>query len=82
MRRTAICFGVWALVAPHCVHAAGDQFHVTDKEKAACTEDAVRLCMNAYPDELKLLDCMKTNRASLSPTCLAAFDAGVRRRHL
>lgn len=82
MRRTAVFLCAWASVAPHAALAAGDQFRVTDKEKAACTEDAVRLCMNAYPDELKLLSCMKANRASLSPTCLAAFDAGVKRRHL
>ncbi len=59
-----------------------DRYHVTDQEKAACTEDAARLCISAYPDEGKLLSCMKTNRASLSPACLTAFDAGVKRRHL
>ncbi len=82
MRRSLVFFGVLACITPHALYAAGDQFHVTDREKAACTEDAVRLCMNTYPDEQKLLSCMKSNRASLSPTCLAAFDEGVRRRHL
>ncbi len=82
MRARADCLGLTLLVAPHVAQAAGDQYHVTDREKAACTEDAVRLCMNTYPDEQKLLSCMKQNRASLSPTCLAAFDAGVKRRHL
>lgn len=62
--------------------AGSDRFHVTAAEKAACTQDAVRLCMATYPDEEKLLSCMKQNRMSLSPTCLVAFDAGVRRRHL
>lgn len=61
---------------------SGDQFHVTDAEKAACTSDAVRLCYGTYPDETKLLSCMKQNRAQLSGTCRMAFDAGVRRRRL
>ncbi len=82
MRSTALILSVLAWAIPCVAWAAGDQFHVTDREKAACTEDAVRLCMSTYPDEGKLLSCMKANRASLSPTCLAAFDAGVKRRHL
>ena len=61
---------------------AGDQYHVTDAEKAACTSDAVRFCYGTYPDESKLLSCMKQNRAALSSTCRIAFDAGVKRRRL
>ena len=61
---------------------AGDQFHVTDAEKAACTSDAVRFCYGTYPDETKLLSCMKQNRSQLSNTCRVAFDAGVKRRRL
>ncbi len=64
------------------VVAVADEFHVTDAEKAACTSDAVRFCYGTYPDEARLLSCMKTNRAALSPVCRVAFDAGVRRRHL
>lgn len=63
--------------------AAGeDRFHVTDTEKAACTSDAVRYCYGTYPDEGKLLGCMKQNRSSLSETCRVAFDAGIKRRRL
>ena len=62
--------------------AATDQFHVTDAEKAACTSDAVRYCYGTYPDETKLLGCMKQNRSLLSDTCRVAFDTGVRRRRL
>jgi hypothetical protein len=62
--------------------AQSDPYHITANEKAACTSDAVRLCMDAYPDEHKLISCMASNRASLSGTCLAVFDAGVRRRRL
>ena len=61
---------------------AADAFHVTEAEKAACGEDAERFCASAYPDEQQLLACMKANRASLSPTCLPVFNAGLKRRGL
>lgn len=59
-----------------------DKFKITDSEKAACTMDAIRLCSGTYPDEDRLLTCMRANHASLSSTCRVAFDEGVRRRHL
>ena len=61
---------------------AADAFHVTEAEKAACMEDAERFCASAYPDEQRLLLCMKANRASLGPTCQPVFDAGMKRRGL
>ncbi len=67
-----------SIVSP--LAGAADAFHVTEAEKAACTQDAERLCASAYPDEQKLLACMKANRASLGPTCLPVFDAGMKRR--
>ncbi len=80
--RLTIMFGtLFILGISTSVHSA-DQFHVTEQEKAACTEDATRLCISAYPNEDKLLSCMRDNRSSLSPACLKAFDAGVKRRHL
>ena len=59
-----------------------DKYRVTAQEKAACTSDAIRLCMHTYPDEDKLLACMKQNRDGLTATCRIAFDAGVKRRKL
>lgn len=87
MRRFAAVAVVFGLAVPHAVWAAAptandDPYHVTDAEKAACTEDAVRFCINTYPNEKLLLACMKRNRSSLSPVCLQAFDAGLKRRHL
>lgn len=82
MRLKAALPIVLACLMPYAAEAAADKYHVTDREKAACTVDALRLCMNSYPNEDNLLSCMKSNRASLSPMCLVAFDAGVRRRHL
>ena len=57
-----------------------DTYRITQAEKNACGEDAVRLCSSAYPDEEKLLACLKTNKGSLSPSCSAVFAAGLKRR--
>jgi len=62
--------------------ARGDEFHITAAEKAACTGDAERLCFAAYPDEQKLLICMRDNLQALSPGCSKVFTAGLKRRGL
>ena len=62
--------------------AQTDRYKITAAERAACTPDAERLCIDAYPDEDKLMGCMKANRTALSPTCGAAFDAGLKKRGL
>ncbi len=62
--------------------AAADKFNITAAEHAACDSDAERLCMSAYPDEDRLLDCMRANIHQLTPICLATFEAGMKRRHL
>jgi hypothetical protein len=82
MQRMVAFIGTWALVLAFNAAAFADKYHVTPAEKAACTEDAVRLCISAYPNEEKLIACMKANHDSLSATCQVAFDAGLRRRHL
>ena len=67
---------------PSVASAQEDHFHATAAEKAACTADATRLCAYTWPDEDKLVACMKTNESSLGPTCLPVFKAGIRRRGL
>ena len=62
--------------------ALRDKYHVTAEERAACSQDAVRLCSSAYPDEDALIVCMKASHAQLSPQCQTAFDTGLKRRHL
>lgn len=80
--RTSVLIVVFcsSLAAVSLAHA--DKFHVTAAEKAACSVDAARLCASSFPDEDKLLSCMKDNRSALSTACLVAFDTGVKRRHL
>lgn len=67
---------------PLAAIAQEDHFHATATEKAACTADATRLCAYTWPDEDKLIACMKANEAKLGPTCLPVFKAGIRRRGL
>ena len=74
-----LCFGSCQALADG---AQNDPYHLTETEKAACTDDAMRLCSNTYPDERKLVVCMKTNRAFLSASCLPVFEAGLKKRHL
>jgi hypothetical protein len=62
--------------------AVQDKYRITAEERSACGLDAVSLCSDAYPDEDRLLACMKQNRVSLSATCRPVFEAGIKRRHL
>ena len=79
---TAMVVLIGALSAPANANAQSDPYHITPSEKAACTQDAERLCARTYPDEQKMLGCMLTNKASLTPGCLVVFNAGMKRRHL
>ena len=80
--RTAIIILSLTAVPAAAAPVPDDVYHLTEVEKSACTDDAVRLCSSTYPDQRKLLQCMKSNRLSLSATCLSVFDAGLKRRHL
>lgn len=62
--------------------ATGDKYNVTPEEHAACDADAEKLCLAAYPDEDKLISCMRKNRSDLTPLCLASLKAGLSRRHM
>lgn len=61
---------------------AQDKYQVSDAERVACQDDAVRLCSTAYPDEDALLTCMRANVAKLTRTCHSTFVAGLQKRGL
>ena len=82
MRCMTLLIAILAWSPSFAASAAADKLHVTDQEKAACAEDAIRLCISAYPDEGKLISCMRSNRSQLSPNCLVVFNAGLKRRHM
>lgn len=84
MRQSAKLVGLLVMsVVPTASSAtSADKYHITVREKAACTQDAMRFCLGTYPNEDLLLACMKANRSQLSLICGAAFDAGVKKRRL
>ena len=55
---------------------------ITPAEHAACDGDATNLCADAYPDQDRLVACMKDKRAQLSPACAAALTAGLKKRRM
>ncbi len=63
-------------------HAQSSKYHVTAAEQAACFGDAARLCSDTYPNEDKLLSCMKQNQSALSSGCSVVYKAGLKRRHM
>ena len=70
------------VLASSSAHAQVDKYQLTEAERTACTPDAERLCAASYPDEDKLMGCMKANKKALSATCAVAFNAGLKRRGL
>ena len=71
----------WA-VAAQTLPPVADKYKITAEERTACASDAIELCSDAYPNEDKLLACMKVKRVSLSAACRPIFDDGMRRRNL
>jgi hypothetical protein len=59
-----------------------DKYNITVAEHAACDNDAIALCSDAYPDQDKMLMCMRAKTRDLSSGCRIAFEAGLKRRHM
>lgn len=47
-----------------------------DEQSALCRDDVMRLCMSAIPDRSRIVSCLKSQRANLSPSCRAVFSEG------
>ncbi len=60
--------------------AQENRYAITAVEKAACTADAMRLCSHTYPDEDRLLGCMRGHVTDLSLVCSITFKAGLKKR--
>ncbi|WP_131195562.1 hypothetical protein [Lichenihabitans psoromatis] len=71
---------VVALAQP--AYAEISKYNITDAEKAACHDDVMAFCSEAFPDEDRILACMKLNKANLTTSCRTVFNAGMTRRHL
>jgi hypothetical protein len=50
-------------------------FVVTAQQRAACAPDVYRLCSSEIPNVSKIIDCMRHEKANLSPGCRAVVDA-------
>jgi hypothetical protein len=51
----------------------------TPEQRAACEQDAYRLCSQYIPDERRTGNCLRRNRVSLSPACRRLFSGSKRR---
>lgn len=79
--QAAAALAIVMFAAPAVVGAAEDnKYSISSVEKAACMTDAVRLCSHTYPDQDKLLGCMRSNVPNLSMVCSVAFKAGLKKR--
>jgi hypothetical protein len=50
----------------------------TPEQRAACEQDAYRLCSQYIPDERRTGACLRRNRIKLSPACRRLFSGGRR----
>lgn len=48
----------------------------SDERAAFCRDDVMRLCMFAIPDHDRIVGCLKSQRANLSPSRRAVFNEG------
>lgn len=46
----------------------------TPAQRAACEQDAYRLCNQFIPDENSTASCLRRNRMNLSPACRVVFS--------
>jgi len=70
-----LMLGLAWLAAPTPAAAQG-----TPQQRAACEQDAYRLCSDVVPDADRTASCLRRHRMSLSPACRAAFAGKGARR--
>jgi hypothetical protein len=46
----------------------------TPEEEAACAPDSGKFCRDAEPDPLRVLNCLKRNRAEISVACRRVLE--------
>ncbi len=51
----------------------------TPEQRAACENDAMRVCGQFVPDVARITSCMRRNCRNLSARCRAAMHCGKRR---
>ena len=74
--------GLWLAASTPSFAAEEDKYSITPQEHTACDGDVVSLCSADFPDQDKVIGCMKAKQQQLSATCRTTFRAGMRRRHI
>jgi hypothetical protein len=64
-----IMSGVLATLVSTAFAAEGAQGMQQGMQQGACKADAQKLCADVQPGEGRLLECLKTHQADLSPGC-------------
>jgi hypothetical protein len=66
MRQTCAVIGL--LIA-----SALPAFAYTQDDANACTNDVMRLCQQAIPDQARITQCLYRHRNQVSPACYAVY---------
>src|SRR5262249_13871148 len=75
-RPAAILLALFFALAPGAAARAQEapNYRGTAEDQVACTPDVFRLCWNEIPFVSRIVDCLKSNRAALSPACRTVFQ--------
>ncbi|MCC6775109.1 MAG: hypothetical protein IT537_00475 [Hyphomicrobiales bacterium] len=71
---TLPCLAACLAVASASSAVAQGQQQWTQEQRAACEDDAMRLCGNYVPDVQRITACMRQMQRYLSPRCRAVFS--------
>jgi hypothetical protein len=71
MKHATSLFAIAAMTALSMTGVKADDLR--DRQVAACSGDAMRLCSDAIPDEAKVTSCMMARKPDLSAGCRALF---------
>ena len=78
--RAAAGFVLLGLALAAAAPATSASAQGTPAQRAACEQDAYRLCSDVVPDENRTASCLRRHRMSLSPACRAVLSGKGARR--
>ena len=70
-----LVFVLGILMLPNAAHAQP----ATSEERAACQQDAFRVCGHAIPDRDRVRSCLRQNMRKISSLCRGALQRADRR---
>jgi len=78
--RAAAGFVLLGLALAAAAPATSASAQGTPAQRAACEQEAYRLCSDVVPDENRTASCLRRHRMSLSPACRAVLSGKGARR--